>query len=292
MPPSALPVTPAAAASWSASRKVSGRTLRVRGHPVHRRFAHTALRRVHHAPPAHFVVGVHERAEVREQVLDLAAVVELHAADDAVRNTGAHELLFDDAALRVGSVEHRDVVEAVPLGFDQTHRLAHHVGGLVVLVFRVVAGDELAADLLGPQLLRPPRRVVGDDGIGGVEDALRGPVVLLEHDHRRLGEHLLEPHDVPEVGPAELVDRVVRDEAFSHEVVRALDVEVVHLAIELDPLDPVTGSGSPSEPSITIPDRSDDAVIQLDASLKAERAVARRSARGRPSRRFVDPPSW
>ena len=111
-----------------------GRALRVRGDPVHRRFADAALRRVHHAPPAHFVVGVHERAEVREQVLDLAAVVELHAADDAVRNAGAHELLFDDAALRVRPVEDRDVVEAVPLGFDEAHRLAHHVGGFVVLV--------------------------------------------------------------------------------------------------------------------------------------------------------------
>ena len=168
--------------------------LRVHGDPVHRRVAHTALRRVHDAPPAHFVVGVHERAEVREQVLHLAAVVELHAADDAVRNTGAHELLFDDAALRVGPVEDRDVVEAMALGLDEAHRLAHDERGLVVLVFGVVAGDELAADLLGPQLLRAARRVVGDDRVGGVEDALRRPVVLLEHDHRRVGEHLLEPH--------------------------------------------------------------------------------------------------
>ena len=81
--------------------------------------------------------------------------------------------------------------------------------GLVVLVLGVVAGDELAADLLGPQVLGPARRVVGDDGVGGVEDALRRPVVLLEHDDRRVGERLLEPHEVAVVGPAELVDRLI-----------------------------------------------------------------------------------
>ena len=187
------------------------RALRVRGDPVHRRVADAALRRVHHAPPAHLVVGVHERAEVREQVLDLAAVVELHAADDAVRNAGAHELLFDDAALRVGAVEDRDVAEAVVLGFDEAHRSrARRTQASSCSSSRVVPGDELAADLLGPQLLRAARRVVGDHRVRGVEDPLRRAVVLLEHDHRRVGEHLLEPHDVPEVRPAELVDRLIR----------------------------------------------------------------------------------
>ena len=102
----------------------------------------------------------------------------------------------------------------------------HHVRGLVVLVLRVVAGDELAADLLGPQLLRPARRVVGDDGVRGVEDPLGRPVVLLEHDHRRLGEHLLEPHDVAKVGPAELVDRLIR--VSHHEHVAVLFGEHAH----------------------------------------------------------------
>ena len=103
----------------------------------------------------------------------------------------------------------------------------HDERGLVVLVFGVVPRDGLAADLLGPEVLRAARRVVRDHGVGGVEDVLGRPVVLLEHDDRRVRELLLEPHQVPEVRPAELVDRVVRDDAFGDEVVRVLDVEVV-----------------------------------------------------------------
>ena len=83
------------------------------------------------------------------------------------------------------------------------------VRGLVVLVLGVIAGDELAADLLGPQVLGATRRVVEDDGVGGVEDPLRRPVVLLEDDDRGVGEGLLEPHEIAEVGPPELVDGLV-----------------------------------------------------------------------------------
>src|SRR6476619_5276039 len=97
MPPSALPLTPAAA----------------------------ALGRVHHSTPAHLVVGVHQRAQVGEDVLHLAPVVELHAADDAVGHAGAHEGLLDHAALRVGPVEDGDVAEAVMLGVDETADLVH-----------------------------------------------------------------------------------------------------------------------------------------------------------------------
>src|SRR3546814_5755735 len=57
------------------------------------------------------------------------------------------------------------------------------------LVLRQEAREELAADLLGPEVLGPTRRVVGDDGVGGIEDPLGGPVVLLQH---RSEEHTSE----------------------------------------------------------------------------------------------------
>ncbi len=78
-----------------------------------------------------------------------------------------------------------------------------------MLVLGVVAGDELAADLFGPEVLGTARRVVGDHRVGGVEDALAGAVVLLHEDDRRLGEGLLELRQVPEVRPAEFVDRLI-----------------------------------------------------------------------------------
>ena len=112
------------------------------------------------------------------------------------------------------------------LGLHEPLDLVDHERGFVVLVLRVVADDQLAADLLGPQMLRVTSGVVGDHGVRGVEDVLARPVVLLEDDHRRVRERLLEPHQVAVVRPAELVDRVVRHDAVRDEVVRPCDVEI------------------------------------------------------------------
>ncbi len=87
--------------------------------------------------------------------------------------------------------------------------LVHDERGFVVLVFGLVAGEQLTTDLIGPQVLRAPSRVVRDHRVGGIEDALRGAVVLLHHDHTRLGERLLEPHQVAKVSTAEPVDRLI-----------------------------------------------------------------------------------
>ena len=61
--------------------------------------------------------------------------------------------------------------------------------------------------------------VVGDQRVGGVEDVLRGPVVLVEHDHRGVGERLFELEDVADVGAAEPVDRLVGVADHAHVVV-------------------------------------------------------------------------
>ncbi len=185
------------------------RTLRVRGDLVDRRVADTPLRRVDDAAPTHFVVGVHQRPQVGEDVLHLTPVVELHSADDAVRHAGPYERLLDHPALRVRAVEDGDVAVPLVLGVDEPTDLVHDERRLVVLVFCVVAGDELATDLLGPEVLRPARRVVGDHRVGGVENALTRPVVLLHHDDRRFREHLLELQEIPKIGPAKFVDRLI-----------------------------------------------------------------------------------
>ena len=118
--------------------------------------------------------------------------------------------------------------------------LAHDERGFVVLVVALEADDRLARALVGPEMLRPVRRVVLDHRVRGVEDALRRPVVLVEHDRDRVGERLLELQQVPEVRAAELVDRVVRDDPVRDEVVRAIDVEVVHRLVERNHLDAST----------------------------------------------------
>ena len=120
---------------------------------------------------------------------------------------------------------------------DEAMDLAHDERGLVVLVVALVADDRLARTLVGPEMLGPVRRVVLDHRVRGVEDALTRPVVLVEHDRDRFRKLLLELQQVPKVRPAELVDRVVGDDPVRDEVVRAIDVEVVHRLVERNHLD-------------------------------------------------------
>ena len=86
---------------------------------------------------------------------------------------------------------------------------AGHPLGLVVLVVGVVAHDAVALAEFAPQLLRPPPGVVGDDGVGRVEDDLGAAVVLVEHDGGDIVERLLELVDVAHIGAAPAVDRLV-----------------------------------------------------------------------------------
>ena len=78
-----------------------------------------------------------------------------------------------------------------------------------MLVVADVADDAVALPRVGPQVLRLAALVAADHRVGGGQDGLRGAVVLLEHDRARVGEVLLEVHDVADVGAAERVDRLV-----------------------------------------------------------------------------------
>ena len=157
--------------------------------------------------------------------------------------------------------------------------LAHHERRFVVLVVALEADDRLALALVGPELLGPVRRVVRDHRVRRVEDALRRPVVLVEHDRHRLGKRLLELQQVPKVGAAELVDRVVRDDAVGDEVVRAVDVDVVDRLVDLHPLDVGHDVEVALSSTMTMPGRTDAAGMNgnelavASSSLRASRAL-------------------
>src|SRR5690606_36886021 len=82
--------------------------------------------------------------------------------------------------------------------------------GLVVLVVRDVAHQQIGGALVGPEVLVTAARVTRDHRVGGRQDGLRGAVVLLQQDRPRIRVVLLEILDVPDGGPAERVDRLVR----------------------------------------------------------------------------------
>ncbi len=175
----------------------------------HRGVAHAALGHVDDAPPADLVVGVDQHPQVGEDVLDLLAVVELGAAHHLVGDLAADHGLLEGPALGVGPVEDGDVTPPQALVAAQADDLVGHPLGLVVLVLGPVADDLVAGALVGPERLRLPGDVVGDDGVGGVEDGLGRAEVLVEGDGGGVRKGLLEVEDVRDVGAPESVDRLV-----------------------------------------------------------------------------------
>ena len=174
---------------------------------LHHALADAARRHVDHPPQADVVVRVDDEPHVGERVLDFLALVEPHAADDLVGEPFAHQRVFDRARLRVGAVEHGDRRVDV-VGQARAGRARDEVG-LLELVAAAEVDDPRAALAVGPEVLVLAVAVLADDGRRGVEDDLRRAVVAFELDDRRFGKVLLEVEDVPQVGAAPLVDRLI-----------------------------------------------------------------------------------
>ena len=183
-------------------------------------------RGVDDAPERDSVRLVDEQGEVSHRVLDLRALVEAGAADHLIGDPVAHQHVLEHAALGVGPVEDRDVVARAAL-VHQPLDLRHGEARLGVLVLQLAHVHRIALAEIGPERLVLARAVVGDDRVGGVQDRLRRAVVLLELDHRRVREVVLEVQDVADVRAAEAVDRLV---VVSHH----RDVAVL-LAEQLEP---------------------------------------------------------
>ncbi len=77
-----------------------------------------------------------------------------------------------------------------------------------MLVIELADLDRIALPEIAPQRLRLLPPVVADHRVGGIEDRLRRAVVLLQLDHVRVGERVLELEDVGDVRPPEPVDRL------------------------------------------------------------------------------------
>ena len=94
------------------------------------------------------------------------------------------------------------------LALDRLHR-ARHERGFIAFVLGVVPHDAVAAALLAPEVLLLAIGVIANDRVGRVENGLRAAVVLIEHDRGDVVERLLELQDVPNVGAAPPVDRLI-----------------------------------------------------------------------------------
>ena len=128
----------------------------------------------------------------------------------------AAQHFFHRAALRVRAIEHGDVVQP-----QRRRRRAprHHFAddelGFVALVERPHDGDASPRRVRRAQRLAHALRVRADHDVGQLENLRRRAIVLLEAHDRGVGKVLVEVEDVPNVGAAPAVDRliVVADDA-------------------------------------------------------------------------------
>ena len=168
-----------------------------------------ALGDVEDAAHRHVVVGIGDRAEVGDRVPDLAAFVEAHAPDDGVGQPHPDEDLLQGPGLGVGPVEDGHVRGSHSRVIDQGIDLVCHEAGFIVLVVGDVGDDGRTRSGVGPQALGPAAAVARDDAIGGVEDGLRRPVVLLQQHGLGIGIVALELLDVANRRATEGIDGLI-----------------------------------------------------------------------------------
>ena len=90
----------------------------------------------------------------------------------------------------------------------QVENLRGSPPALFVVAVTAVHGNALPFTVRRPNDLFNLVFVVGDDAVGGIDDVLRRPVVLLEFVEGKIRVVLLEVEDVLDVGAAETVNRL------------------------------------------------------------------------------------
>ena len=160
------------------------------------------------APQPQIVGGIVDDAQIRQHVLDLGPVEELHAADDLIGYAAALEGIFQRVGLGVHAVEHR-VIPPVQPAVIVHHHLAHHKVGLVALVEIGLDEHLVPRAVAGPQGLALTALIVADHGVGRVQNVLGGAVVLLQPDHPGAAVLLLKAEDILDIGAPEAVDALV-----------------------------------------------------------------------------------
>ena len=155
------------------------------------------------------VVFVGDGGQVRDNVLDFRAFVELRSTDEPVRHALAHENFFECASLSVRPIEHRNIAVGHP-GIVKRRDFVCDKLRFIVLSDSRVTRDRLARAAIAKQFLRHRGvEVVSDNGVRRIEDVLGRAVVLLEDNDAGTRKILPELENVADVCSAECVNRLV-----------------------------------------------------------------------------------
>ena len=109
----------------------------------------------------------------------------------------------------VAAIEQGVVLEVGALGELVVQQLRYHAFRFVFLIARLHDPDRVAETQLAPQAFLEDVRVVADQGIGGLEYASGGAVVLFQLDDLEIGEVALQVHQVFRLRAAPGVDRLI-----------------------------------------------------------------------------------
>ena len=170
--------------------------------------AEPALGHVENALEFQVVDRVERHLQVGDGVLDLLALVEPGAADDAVGQAQGDEAVLEGAHLEGRPHKDRDAVQPLSLLAQGLDVVADGARLLLVVPQRREA-DALAHGIVGEQRLAEAALVVGDEAGGGGQDMTTGAVVTLQPDHLGAGEIGLEAQDVVHLGAAPAVDGLI-----------------------------------------------------------------------------------
>ncbi|MNI43711.1 hypothetical protein D3C73_980510 [compost metagenome] len=141
--------------------------------------ADAAGRHVDHPFQRGVVAPPFEQSQVSHGVLDFGSLKEALAAIDAVRNAFTQQRFFQNPRLGVGTVQNRNIATR-KAGFQRAFYGFDNVACFVVFVEGGIQIDCLAVATVGPQLFAQASGVVGDQGVGCLQDAGGGAIVLLQ----------------------------------------------------------------------------------------------------------------
>ena len=155
------------------------------------------------------VVLVGEKAQVTGEILDFRLVEKRLAAGEAVGNLGVAQLLLEDPCQMVGAVKDGVVAETAPVLETVGLELHHYALRFALVVAAGGDGNGLPVAQFRPQGFLEQLFVMGDDGVGRLEDAHRGAVVLLQLDDPQGRELVRQALQVGDVRPPPGVDGLV-----------------------------------------------------------------------------------
>ncbi|CAI8916143.1 hypothetical protein EMIT0196MI5_30307 [Pseudomonas sp. IT-196MI5] len=161
-----------------------------------------------------------EQPQVSHGVLDFGAFEEALTAIDTVWDALAQQSFFQNPRLGVGTIQNRDIA-ARQAGFQRAFDGFDNVAGFVMFVERGVQIDRFAFAAIGPEFFAQAPGVVGDQGVGSLQDTRGGAIVLFQTNGFGVGEVFGILVDVLDFRAAPAVNRLVIV-AHHHQAVAAL----------------------------------------------------------------------